>query len=96
MTQNVQATGAAGTNETLVTKFPPIIPMVIIATTLVAMAQFGSTERLAAAFAWLIFVAVLLADGKEAFSKLSSRMAKPLGITSTNATGTSPAGNILP
>lgn len=76
--------------------FPPIIPMVVIATVLITGAQFGSTERLAAAFAWLIFVAVLLADGTEAFQNISSKTAKPLGITNTNATNTSPAGNILP
>lgn len=78
------------------TKFPPIIPMVVIGTVLIAMAQFGSTEKLAAAFAWLIFVAVLLADSGEAFVALKGRMAQPLGITDTNATNTSPAGNVLP
>lgn len=60
------------------TKFPPIIPMVVIGTVLITMAQFGSTERLAAAFAWLIFVAVLLADSGGAFTALSQRL-KPTG-----------------
>jgi hypothetical protein len=55
------------------TKFPPIIPMVVLGTVLIAMAQFGSTERLAAALAWLIFVAVLFADGMPAFQRLTLR-----------------------
>lgn len=63
-------TVSTGTN--VFTKFPPIIPMAFIAVTLIAMAQFGSTEKLAAAFAWLVFVAVLLADGTGAFDKITS------------------------
>lgn len=49
---------------------PPIVAMTIIAVALVTMAQFQSTERLAAAFAWLIFVAVFLANGQQAFDNL--------------------------
>jgi hypothetical protein len=53
-------------------QYPPVIPMVLIVVTLVTMAQFGSTEKLATAFAWLIFVAVLFADGPAAFARFSS------------------------
>lgn len=60
-------------------QFPPIIPMVFLATTLVAMAQFGSTERLAAAFAWLIFVAILLANGKQALDNITTGGVSPSG-----------------
>ena len=62
---------------------PPIIAMVIIAVALVTMAQFQSTERLAAAFAWLIFVAVLLANGQEAFKNLTNITS--VGKSSTGA-----------
>lgn len=54
------------------TNFPPAVAWLVIAITLVSMAQFGSTERLAAAFAWLVFVAILLANGTQAFTNLSS------------------------
>jgi hypothetical protein len=65
-----------GSPTNIFDKFPPIIPYVIVATVLIAAAQFGSTERLAAAFAWLIFVAVLLADGVPAFDNLIGRNKK--------------------
>lgn len=52
------------------TGYPPIVAMTVIAVALVTMAQFQSTERLAAAFAWLIFVAVFLANGQQAFDTL--------------------------
>lgn len=67
------------------TKFPPIIPMVIIGTVLIAAVQFGSTERLAAAFAWLIFVAVLFADGIDGLKSLTAR------ISGNNVNASSPA-----
>lgn len=96
MTQNVQATTSAS-KPNVFTNYPPIIPMVVITVSLVAMAQFGSTEKLAAAFAWLIFVAILMTDGIAAFQNLSKIMTGQLGLTNQNATGgTSPAGNILP
>lgn len=51
--------------------YPPAVAWIVIAITLVTMAQFGSTEKLAAAFAWLIFIAVLMANGERAFTNLS-------------------------
>lgn len=65
------------------TKFPPIIPMVVIGTVLIAAAQFGSTEKLAAAFAWLIFVAVTLADSGEAFNMITGRLTGGSGTSAT-------------
>ena len=80
MTQSNQ--GVDPTKNAFAT-FPPIIPMVVIAVALITMAQFGSTEKLAAAFAWLIFVAVLLADGVPAFDKISGRVNTTATTTST-------------
>jgi hypothetical protein len=51
---------------------PPLIAMTFLAVVLVAMVQFQSTERLAAAFAWLIFVAVFLANGQQALDNMAN------------------------
>lgn len=76
------------------TKFPPVIPMVVIATVLIAGAQFGSTEKLSAAFAWLIFVSVAMADGSGAFDTLTSRYSTNVsGPASADAGG---AGHKIP
>ena len=81
MTDNTAKQPSDTVQTNVFTQFPPIIPMVILGTALIAAAQFGSTERLAAAFAWLIFVAVLLTDGQAAFINLSNRTVA--GNTST-------------
>lgn len=44
----------------------------VIFIVLVAMADFESTANLAASFAWLIFISVLLLYGPTAFGNLSS------------------------
>jgi hypothetical protein len=54
------------------TNYPPVIAWIVISIALVSMAQFGSTEKLAAAFAWLIFIAILLANGPAAMKNLST------------------------
>lgn len=64
--------GATGTGSAVPISTPPIIAMTIIAVVLITLAQFPSTERLAAAMAWLIFVAVLLANGQAAFKTLAN------------------------
>ena len=64
--------GGTGTGTAVPIGTPPIIAMTIIAVVLVTLAQFPSTERLAAAMAWLIFVAVLLANGQAAFTTLAN------------------------
>ena len=90
MTQPITPASVPGGNN-LFANFPPAIPMVVIAVVLVGMAQFGSTERLATAFAWLIFVAVLFANGPQAFSNLTSLMSgttAPAATTSTTSTTT--------
>jgi hypothetical protein len=83
MTQSSASLPEDTVQTNVFTQFPPIIPMVIIGTVLIAMAQFGSTERLAAALAWLIFVAVLFADGPDAFGKLTGRISPTQTTTQT-------------
>jgi len=73
----------------ILTDFPPAVAWVAITLALAAMVQFQSTEKLAAAFAWLIFVAVLLANGPQAFDNISTMV----GGTSVTPTGGSGGGS---
>lgn len=75
--QNVTSLPSDTVQTNFFTQFPPIIPMVVIAVALVTLAQFPSTERFAAAFAWLIFFAVLFADSGGAFQNISTRITQP-------------------
>lgn len=75
--------GAKGTGSAVPISTPPIIAMTIIAVTLIVLAQFPSTERLAAAMAWLIFVAVFLANGQAAFKTLANITSVGNSVTST-------------
>ena len=64
--------------------FPPAVAMLVVALSLVTMAQFSSTERLAAAMAWLIFVAVLLANGQDAFKNIGVMIGSTTDSGTTN------------
>lgn len=77
--------GTSGTGSAVPVSTPPIIAMTIIAVTLIVLAQFPSTERLAAAMAWLIFVAVFLANGQQAFTTLAN-VASVAGSINKNVT----------
>lgn len=79
--------GVSGNLSAVPVNTPPIIAMTIIAVTLVVLAQFGSTERLAAAMAWLIFVAVFLANGQQALATLA-------GVTSVGKSTTGAVSDI--
>ena len=77
--------------------FPPAVAMLVVALSLVTMAQFSSTERLAAAMAWLIFVAVLLANGQTAFKNIGTMIGAtdttPNPLTGKSGPGSGVAGN---
>jgi hypothetical protein len=73
-------------NNNFITDFPPLAVWIGITLVLVTMAQFGSTDQLAAAFAWLIFVAILLANGLTAAANLGSIFGtKPTAGAATGA-----------
>ncbi len=76
----------------VLTDFPPAIAWVAITLALAAMVQFQSTEKLSAAFAWLIFVAVLLANGPQAFDNISTMITGAVPTPSTNAGGSGGGG----
>lgn len=67
--------------------YQPAVAWIVIATALVLGAQFGSTEKLAAAFAWLIFVAIMLANGQQAMENLSNIIGGTTGSTASGGGG---------
>lgn len=71
-TPNQQPSTPLNPQKNIFVGVPTILPAVILAVVLMGLAQFGSTEKLAAAFAWLIFVAVLMADGAGAFDNATN------------------------
>lgn len=72
--------------------YQPAVAWIVIATVLVTMAQFGTTEKLAAAFAWLIFVAILLANGIDAMKNISTMIGGGDLPTPQNTAGLSAGG----
>lgn len=79
--------GSGNSGSAIPVSTPPIIAMTVIAVTLIVLAQFNSTERLAAAMAWLIFVAVFLANGQQALATLA-------GVTSVGKSTTGAVSDV--